>query len=77
MNLQHIEHEFVHCQGLDKKDPIIKLLKEINPKMTKLEGSLMIFCNSVPSCRSLDYALSEEGYDIVSFHGDIPKKLRI
>jgi hypothetical protein len=36
MNLQHIEHEFVHCAGLDKKEPLIKLLKETNVKMTKL-----------------------------------------
>lgn len=77
MNLQHVEHEFVHCAGLDKKDPISKLLKEVNAKMTKLDGSAMIFCNSVPSCRSLDYALSQEGYDVVSFHGDIPKKMRM
>jgi len=31
MNLQNIEHEFVHCQGLDKKEPLLKLLKEIKP----------------------------------------------
>ncbi|EAS07110.2 type III restriction enzyme, res subunit (macronuclear) [Tetrahymena thermophila SB210] len=77
MNLQHIEHEFIHCQGIDKKEPITKLLKEIMPKAQKQDGSIMIFCNSIPSCRSLDYTLSEEGYDVVSFHGDIPKRLRI
>lgn len=45
--------------------------------MNKINGSLLIFCNSVPSCRSIHSFLTESGFDVVSFHGDVPNKLRI
>lgn len=32
----------------------------------------MVFCNSISSCRAVDYHLSEGGVSTVCFHGDIP-----
>lgn len=31
MNLHNIKHEFIHCTSLDKKDPFLKIIKEIKP----------------------------------------------
>ena len=32
----------------------------------------MVFCNTLDSCRAVDYALSDEGIAHVGYHGDIP-----
>lgn len=36
----------------------------------------IVFCNSIPSCRSAEHALRESGIDTVGLHGGIPPKLR-
>jgi len=32
----------------------------------------MIFCNTVDSCRAMDYELKEKGIEVSCFHGDVP-----
>lgn len=75
-NLTNVNHEFIHVLKLDKYEPLQRLIREIWQKIIKSNGSLMIFCNSIPSCQSLEYKLKEWGYDSVCLHGDIPLKLR-
>lgn len=77
MHLQNIEHEFIHCVTLDKQDPFLKLLREVVAKANALKGSVMVFCNSISSCRSLDYFLNDHGFECVSLHGEVPKELRL
>ncbi|KRX03914.1 P-loop containing nucleoside triphosphate hydrolase [Pseudocohnilembus persalinus] len=77
LNLHNITHEFIHCTTLDKKTPFLKLLKEIDRKIDKQDGGAMIFCNSIPSCQSLQYTMEQNGYSAVCLHGDIPKNIRI
>ena len=36
----------------------------------------MIFCNTIESCRAVEYSLSEAGIDISSYHGDLNSKER-
>jgi superfamily II DNA/RNA helicase len=33
---------------------------------------VMVFCNSIPSCRAVDYFLSENNLPTVCFHGEMP-----
>ena len=37
---------------------------------------LMVFCNSVQSCRAVDHHLVEAGFSTVCFHGDVPAPAR-
>ena len=39
-------------------------------------GSVLVFCNTVPSARSTAHFLSEAGYPVASLHGGIPPLLR-
>lgn len=55
MSLQNIKHEFIHCETFDKVQPLINLLKEIYHLVKKNNTSILIFCNSIPSCRNLDF----------------------
>lgn len=77
MNLSNLKHEFIHVKDLDKQTPLLKILKEFNALIESTKGATMIFCNSVPSCQSLEYRLKQEGFDCISLHGDIPKNIRI
>jgi hypothetical protein len=36
MNLANISHEFIHCTTFDKKEPALKLLREVLSKIKKL-----------------------------------------
>lgn len=61
MNLSNLHHEFVHVRDLDKQTPLIKILKEYEGKIKKTDGATLIFCNSIPSCQSLEYRITKEG----------------
>ena len=37
---------------------------------------VMVFCNSISSCRAVDHHLSEAGTPTVCFHGDMPAPMR-
>jgi len=64
-NLANLEHEFLHLQTLDKKEPLLKILKEYETYMKKTKSSTIIFCNTVPSCQSLEYFLKENGNSFI------------
>lgn len=61
MNLSNLHHEFIHIKDLDKQTPLIKILKEYKEKIKKTKGATLIFCNTIPSCQSLEYKLKQEG----------------
>jgi superfamily II DNA/RNA helicase len=37
---------------------------------------LMVFCNTVQSCRAVEHSLSESGVDTVHYHGEMPPEIR-
>jgi len=76
-NLSNLQHDFLHIAKLDKQQPLLGLLSQYKKYIEKTEGGTIIFCNSIPSCQSLEYFLRDNGYDSVMLHGDVPKKLRI
>ena len=61
MNLSNLQHEFIHIRDLDKQTPLIKIMKEFQNKIKKTKGATLIFCNTIPSCQSLEYKLKQEG----------------
>jgi ATP-dependent RNA helicase DDX28 len=60
-NLSNLDHEFLHIDTLDKKEPLIKILNEFDPVMKRTNSSTIIFCNSIPSCQAIDYFLKDHG----------------
>lgn len=60
----------------DRGDAKHKSLVEIVSNELNHESSLIVFCNSMDSCRSTEHMLREAGLDVVGLHGGIPPKLR-
>ena len=38
---------------------------------------VMVFCNTVDSCRAVSHRLTEEGYAVSSYHGEVPAPQRV
>jgi len=75
----NLRQRFIRVSGANgKTDEILALLKEETHKKTRLlsGGRVMVFCNTVDSCRFLDYFLQEHGFTTANYHGDIPKDRR-
>lgn len=71
MHLENISHEFIQMHQQDKSEPALKLCRDLMKK-----GSIIVFCNSIQSCRFLDYFLKQNGLPVVSLHGEIPRNVR-
>jgi superfamily II DNA/RNA helicase len=75
-----LRQQFIRVSGPNgRTDEILALLKqEIHKKTRSLSGGrVMVFCNTVDSCRFLDHFLQEHGFTTANYHGDIPKERRI
>ena len=77
MNLSNLKHEFIQIADYDKIKPLKLLCKEYRKYSRKNNTSCIVFCNSVSSARAIEHALSEDGMESTSLHGDIPPKLRL
>jgi len=60
-NLSNLEHDFLHLSSLEKQEPLLNLLNQYKRYIDKTNGGTIIFCNSIPSCQSVDYYLKENG----------------
>jgi len=47
MNLQNLDHQFVHLAEHDKYKPFEQLLREFDSYSKKHKSSLIVFCNSI------------------------------
>ena len=74
LNLQNIQHEFIHCDSLDKHDKLLTLLKQL--RVRQIKTSVMIFCNTIKSLHDLEYFLNQNKYEVVTLHGSLPRKMR-
>jgi len=54
-----------------KHDRLIEEVRERNDRT-----SVLVFCNSIASCRSTEHALRESGVQSLGLHGGIPPRLR-
>lgn len=65
-SLPHVKHHFEETKGEDK----MNFLKTVLAR-TKLQRTL-IFCNTIASCRAVDYAINEDlRLRTISYHGDM------
>eukprot|EP00271_Cylindrocystis_brebissonii_P003663 TRINITY_DN1486_c0_g2_i2.p1 TRINITY_DN1486_c0_g2~~TRINITY_DN1486_c0_g2_i2.p1 ORF type:complete len:840 (-),score=148.73 TRINITY_DN1486_c0_g2_i2:278-2797(-) len=62
-------HDFVPVSGSENK--LDTLLQVVQPSAAKKEH-VMVFCNTVPSCRAADYFLNDNGIVTANYHGEIP-----
>lgn len=70
--LTNIQHQVEETKGQDKLDVLLSVLKRHAAKAPQT----LIFCNTVTSCRAVEYALTEAGIDSLSYHGDLNSKER-
>ena len=59
-----------------KTDEVLTLLRGRSFRSEAGGGRMIVFCNSMDSCRFLDHFLREHGYATANYHGDIPKERR-
>eukprot|EP01127_Copromyxa_protea_P009864 TRINITY_DN2356_c1_g1_i2.p1 TRINITY_DN2356_c1_g1~~TRINITY_DN2356_c1_g1_i2.p1 ORF type:complete len:431 (-),score=148.19 TRINITY_DN2356_c1_g1_i2:77-1369(-) len=67
MILPKLDHQFIAIEN-DAKE---RLLKEIS---RDADGNTrtIVFCNTIDSCRAIDYFLVDNGYNTANYHGGVP-----
>eukprot|EP01112_Ceratiomyxa_fruticulosa_P009281 TRINITY_DN2419_c0_g3_i1.p1 TRINITY_DN2419_c0_g3~~TRINITY_DN2419_c0_g3_i1.p1 ORF type:complete len:669 (-),score=131.60 TRINITY_DN2419_c0_g3_i1:40-2046(-) len=77
-NISSLEQRFVEVVGGDKHKALTETLESLQEEHKKkgIKTTAMIFCNSVPSCRSTDHFLTEKGFRPTCMHGEMPPKMR-
>lgn len=64
--LPHVQHNFEETKGADK----LSFLKTVLSRMRNKR--IMVFCNTIDSCRAVDHALNEDNtLKSRSYHGDM------
>lgn len=77
------KHRFVDVPGDTDKLDILRTLLSAESRGSQQQHDTdgtkrtMVFCNTVPSCRAVEHALSEAGLVTVSYHGDMTPEARI
>eukprot|EP00250_Pteridium_aquilinum_P009696 c18867_g1_i1 orf=66-1937(+) len=67
-------HGFIKLAGTENK--LESLLQVLEPSLSKGER-VMVFCNTLSSCRAVDHFLSENGISTVNYHGAVPAEERV
>ena len=70
------KHRFVDVPGDSDKLDVLRTLLSAEARGDKSKRT-MVFCNTVPSCRAVEHALSEAGLTTVSYHGDMTPEARV
>jgi superfamily II DNA/RNA helicase len=66
----------VKDRGDTKHKVLLEILSSDLDSSSSSSSSILVFCNSMESCRSTEHTLREAGIDVVGLHGGIPPKLR-
>ncbi|KAI5060358.1 hypothetical protein GOP47_0024778 [Adiantum capillus-veneris] len=67
-------HGFIKLAGTENK--LESLLQVLEPSLAKNER-VMVFCNTLNSCRAVDHYLNENGVTTVNYHGAVPAEERV
>jgi superfamily II DNA/RNA helicase len=59
-----------------KGDDKLEVLKRVLERFKARQLSTLVFCNTVASCRAVEYALNETEIGVLSYHGDLNSKDR-
>jgi len=71
-SLPHIRHEVEETKGSDK----VIMLQNVISRYSAKQFKTLIFCNTVDSCRAVDYAMNEAGIEATTYHGDLNSRER-
>jgi superfamily II DNA/RNA helicase len=76
-----LQQVFVDVGPADKITLLVDLVLgnqgRSNKHNKKKEAALtMIFCNTAPACRAVQFALQEAGVDTLAYHGELPSTVR-
>ena len=63
----NVRHFFEDTIGTDK----LLILNSVIERYAKKDMQTLIFCNTVDSCRAVEYTLKESLSDTLSYHGDL------
>eukprot|EP00798_Chlamydomonas_sp_ICE-L_P028971 gene28971-32158_t len=67
------QHRFVsQVAGSDK----LKMLKDVLSAEAKANQKVLVFCNTVDSCRAVEHACMDDSIPVVCYHGDMPIPMR-
>lgn len=53
---------------------MLGLLKQL--KSRQMKTSIIIFCSTIKSLHDLEYCLNQNKYEVVTLHGNLPRKMR-
>lgn len=68
-----MKHNFEETKGQDK----LLVLKNLIDRNDKKMKSTMIFCNTIDSCRAVEYAIKEDtNIEAACYHGDLNSRER-
>ncbi|BBN11162.1 ATP-dependent RNA helicase DDX28 [Marchantia polymorpha subsp. ruderalis] len=67
-------HDFLKLSGTENK--LEALQQVLEPSLAK-GNRVMVFCNTLNSCRAIDHFLRENGIQTVNYHGEIPAEERV
>ena len=65
--LPHVQHNMEEVRGLDK----ILVLNNIIEQYRTRNIRTLIFCNTIESCRAVEYALNENEVPALAYHGEL------
>lgn len=72
--VSNARHGFIKLSGSENK--LESLLQVLEPSLTKGER-VMVFCNTLNSCRAVDHFLNENNIPTVNYHGAVPAEERV
>lgn len=67
------KHSFVQVPASENK---LRMLEDLIRGDVQRGKRVMVFCNTVGSCRAVDHHLQEGGFRTVNYHGDMPREDR-
>ena len=70
------KHHFVPVGTMDKMDALMGTLAPLGGPRDAAPRRVVIFCNTLNSCRAVDHALNNQGLSVSSVHGSIPNQQR-
>lgn len=71
-----LEQRFITVAANAKLQELLPFLGEAGRDGSLRGGRMIVFCNTVDSCRFLDHFLAESGYTTSCVHGDVPPTRR-
>eukprot|EP00178_Gracilaria_changii_P023422 TRINITY_DN708_c0_g1_i1.p1 TRINITY_DN708_c0_g1~~TRINITY_DN708_c0_g1_i1.p1 ORF type:complete len:564 (-),score=72.89 TRINITY_DN708_c0_g1_i1:488-2179(-) len=67
-----LEQRFVYVGPNTKLQELVSFLNDTRQGNASQDGRMMVFCNTIDSCRFVEHFLSEAGHVTACIHGDIP-----